>query len=317
MLIQILLILLSLILLFAGAEGLVRGSASLARRAGVSALLVGLTVVSFGTSSPELVVSLNSALDGQGDLAVGNVVGSNIFNIGIILGLTALICPVPVHRQIIRIDAPIAVGVAILVPLLLLNARVSRFEGALLVAGILAYTLMNVYLARKGGTPAASAEVMEPPPAEDVPRGHWLLDVVYVIAGLAILIVGSRLLVTNAVELAKGLGVSEAIIGLTIVAAGTSMPELATSVVAAIRRQPDIAVGNVVGSNVFNILAILGFSSLTMPLAAPGISGLDLGVMIALTVLLLPLLYTGRILHRVEGLLLLACYGGYLFILWP
>jgi cation:H+ antiporter len=314
MLIQILLILLSLVLLFAGAEGLVRGSATLARRAGVSPLLVGLTVVSFGTSSPELVVALNAALAGQGDLAVGNVVGSNIFNIGIILGLTALICPVPVHRQIIRIDAPIALGVALVLPFLLLNDRLSRIEAAVLVAGIICYTLMNIALARKEGSAIAGAE---PALAADKPDGHWLLDVGFLVVGLGVLVLGSRLLVDNSVILARGLGVSEAIIGLTIVAAGTGMPELATSVVAAFRRQADIAVGNVIGSNVFNILCILGLSGLAAPLSAPGISTVDLSAMILLTVLLIPLLYTGRILHRVEGCLLLAFYGGYLFILWP
>jgi cation:H+ antiporter len=312
---NILMIAAALGLLFVGAEGLVRGSASLAIRAGLSPLLAGLTIVAFGTSSPEFVVSLKAALAGQGDISVGNVVGSNSFNIAFILGLTALICPVPVHRQIIKIDAPIALAAALLLPILMLDRTLSTLEGALLAAGIVGYTAMNVWLARKqpSPTPGQPAEDLGVPPVSR----HVLLDFVFIAAGLLTLIIGSRLLVDNSVALAKGFGVSEAIIGLTIVAAGTSMPELATSLVAAIRRQPDIAVGNVVGSNVFNILGILGVAALAKPLNAPGISPVDYGAMIVFTILLLPLLYTGRILHRVEGAVLLGLYGVYLFILWP
>jgi cation:H+ antiporter len=312
---NILMIAVALGLLFVGAEGLVRGSASLAIRAGLSPLLAGLTIVAFGTSSPELVVSIKAALAGQGDIAVGNAIGSNSFNIGLILGITALICPIPVHRQIIKIDAPIALGAALLLPLLLLDKTLSSLEGTLLAAGIVAYTAMNVWLARR--QPIA----VEAQPSEDlgVPpvSRHYLLDLLFVAAGLVTLVLGSRLLVDHSVTLAKTFGVSEAVIGLTIVAAGTSMPELATSLVAAIRRQPDIAVGNVVGSNVFNLLGIMGAASLTRPLHAPGISMVDYGAMVVFSVLLLPLLYTGRILHRVEGAVLLGLYGLYLFVLWP
>jgi cation:H+ antiporter len=312
---HILMIAVALGLLFIGAEGLVRGSASLAIRAGLSPLMAGLTIVAFGTSSPELVVSIKAALAGQGDIALGNVVGSNSFNIGIILGLTALICPVPVHRQIIKIDAPIALGAALLLPLLMLDQRLGSLEGALLATGIMAYTAMNVWLARR--QPAAAAgqpadDLGVPPVSKNV-----MLDVVFIAAGLLTLVLGSRLLVDHSVALAQTFGVSEAVIGLTIVAAGTSMPELATSLVAAIRRQPDIAVGNVVGSNVFNILGILGVASLAKPLHAPGVSMTDYGAMAVFSILLLPLLYTGRILHRVEGAILLGLYGIYLFMLWP
>lgn len=308
------LITLSLVLLFLGAESLVRGSAALALRAGLSRLMVGLTVVAFGTSSPELVVSVEAALSQQGDISVSNVIGSNSFNIGIILGVTALVCPIPVHRQVIRIDAPIALGVALLLSMLLLDDRLGRAEGILLFAGIMAYTVMNVVLARrKAAKDAASPTDL---PLVAVAR-HWGIDLVFVAGGLGVLVLGSRLLVDNAVSLAQGLGVSQAVIGLTIVAAGTSMPELATSLVAALRKQPDIAIGNIVGSNVFNILGILGVASLLSPLDAPGVSTFDYGAMILFTVLLIPLLYTGRLLHRIEGGLLLALYGGYLFLLWP
>lgn len=314
MIINLAYIAIALFLLFAGAEGLVKGSSSLALKAGLSPLMVGLTIVAFGTSSPELVVSVKAAMSQQGDLALGNVVGSNSFNIGIILALTALICPIPVHRQIIRIDAPIALGAAFLLPLLLLDQMLGRFEGLLLFAGILAYAYMNIVLSRReakaGAVKAGDAGI----PA--VTR-HWSVDVVFILAGLALLVFGSNLLVDNSVDLAEAFGVSEAVIGLTIVAAGTSMPELATSLVAAIRKQPDIAIGNVIGSNVFNILGILGLASLVSPLYAPGISMRDYGVVIAFTLLLIPLLYTGRLLHRLEGGLLLTIYGFYLFVLWP
>jgi cation:H+ antiporter len=301
----------ALILLFVGAESLVRGSASLALRAGLSRLMVGLTIVAFGTSFPELVVSVKAALSQHGDISVGNVVGSNSFNIGIILGLTALVCPIPVHLQVIKIDAPIALGVALLLPLFLLDQSLGRVEGLVLFAGIVAYAWMSIVLGRRAGTEEQSYL-----PMPSVSR-HWSIDVAFIVAGLGVLVLGSRLLVDHSVILAKALGVSEAVIGLTIVAAGTSMPELATSIVAAVRKQPDIAIGNIVGSNIFNILAILGLASTISPLHAPGISSLDYTVMIVFSVLLIPLLYTGRLLHRLEGAALLALYGVYLFILWP
>ena len=305
---------LALVLLFAGAEGLVRGSASLALRAGLSRLMVGLTIVAFGTSSPELVVSVKAALSQQGDIAVGNVVGSNTFNIAVILGLTALVSPIPVHRQIIRLDAPIALGVALLLAVLLVDHVLGRLEGTLLLAGIVAYAWMNVVLARGQGEGGAAGPGDDPGPG--VSR-HWGIDLALILGGLAVLVYGSGLLVEHAVSLAKDLGISEAVIGLTIVAAGTSMPELATSLVAAVRRQADIAVGNVIGSNVFNILGILGVASVVSPLSAPGIALVDYATMVILTVLVIPLLYTGRVLHRIEGAVLLALYGVYLMVLWP
>lgn len=305
---------LSLVLLFVGAEALVRGSASLALRAGLSPLMVGLTIVAFGTSSPELFASVKAALSGQGDIAVGNVVGSNSFNIGVILGLAALVCPIPVHGQVVKIDAPIALAVALLPPFLLLDHTVGRVEGLLLVGGIVAYTAMNLVLARRqAGT---VAEDPSGAPVQSASR-HWGIDLASIVAGLGLLVLGSSLLVDNSVALAKAFGVGEAVIALTIVAAGTSMPELATSVVAAVRKQPDIAVGNVVGSNIFNVLGILGVGSIVSPLRAPGVSTSDQVVMIAFTLLLIPLLYTGRVLHRVEGGALLLLYGVYLFLLWP
>jgi len=311
---DLLYIALALVLLFFGAEGLVRGSASLALRAGLSPLMVGLTIVAFGTSSPELVVSIEAALSQQGDISVGNVIGSNTFNIGIILGLTALICPIPVHAQIIKVDAPIALLVTLLIVFLLVDGTLARPEGAVLVAGILAYICMNIVLARREAAGLADTGAGEALPG--VSR-HWLVDAGFILFGLVLLVLGSRLLVEHAVIVAQAFGVSQAVIGLTIIAAGTSMPELATSLVAAMRRQPDIAIGNVVGSNVFNVLGILGIASVVAPLQAPGISVTDYAAMILFTVLLLPLLYTGRKLHRIEGTLLLVMYAAYLYILWP
>lgn len=308
------LIALALLFLFLGAEGLVRGSASLALRAGLSPLTVGLTIVAFGTSSPELFACVKASLSQQGDIAVGNVVGSNSFNIGVILALAALVCPIPVHKQIIKIDAPIALVVALLLPFLLRNHTLGRVQGLLLITGIVAYASMNVVLARR--VAIAGTENLTDAPLLAVSR-HWGMDIAYIVVGLGLLVFGSSLLVDNSVVVAKAFGVSEAVIGLTIVAAGTSMPELATSLVAAVRKQPDIAVGNVVGSNVFNILGILGLASIVSPLRAPGVSMLDYIAMIGFTVLLIPLLYTGRLLHRLEGGALLALYGVYVFILWP
>lgn len=307
-------IVLALVLLFVGAEGLVRGSTALALRAGLSPLIVGLTIVAFGTSSPELVVSLKAGLSQQGDIAVGNVVGSNIFNIAVILGITALVCPIPVHRQIIKVDAPIALGATLLLVFLLLDQALGRVEGGLLTLGIIVYTWMNLVLARKEGalTIAAPGE-----PSAPISSRHWATDLAYILGGLVVLVVGSRLLVEHSVNLATDFGISEAVIGLTIVAAGTSMPELATSLVAAVRKQPDIAIGNVVGSNVFNILGILGLASIVSPISAPGISTLDYVAMIIFTVILIPLLYTGRLLHRLEGGVLLLLYGAYVLVLWP
>lgn len=314
MTVEILLVILSLALLFVGAEGLVRGSASLALRAGLTPLMIGLTVVAFGTSSPELVVSLKAAFSGQGDIAVGNVVGSNIFNIGVILGLTALICPMAVQRQIIRIDLPIMLLAAVLLPLLLIGGLLSRLEGGLLIVGLLAYLGMTVYMARRMATPDVAEEFAEGTPQK---TSHWAIDLLYALVGLALLVVGSQLLVDNSVEIARSFGISEAVIGLTIIAAGTSMPELATSIVAALRQQPDIAIGNVVGSNIFNILAILGISSATVPLVSEGVQLLDYAVMIGISVLLVPFLWTGLKLRRLEGAVLVVVYGVYLAVLWP
>lgn len=314
MILNLLLVLASLGLLSGGAVWLVRGGASAALRLGLTPLVVGLTIVAYGTSMPELLVSAKAALAGQGDIAVGNAIGSNIFNIAVILGLAAVVCPLKVQFQLIKLDAPVMILVAGVFWLMFRDGQISRGEAAALFLGIAVYTAGNLYLARRQATASVDAEFTAAMPAVSK---HWAVDAGFIVCGLGLLIAGSRLLVDSAVALARGWGVSEAVIGLTIVAAGTSMPELATSVVAALKKQPDIAVGNVVGSNIYNILCILGASGLLAPLDAPGIRPFDLYAMLVLSVVLLPMLWSGLTVKRWEGAVLLAGYAVYLAVLWP
>ena len=315
MLFSSLLIFGGLILLFFGGEGLVKGASSLALRLGLTPLVVGLTVVAFGTSAPELVVSLKANLSGLGDVAIGNVVGSNIFNIGMILGITALIYPIKVQLQILRWDAPLMLGISGVLVFFLWDRRISQLEGGLLFAGILAYTVSAVVMAKKE---TLSAEVTAEFSESVVPPKHssWL-DALYIAGGLVLLILGSRWLVEGATAIAKSFGVSDAIIGLTIVSAGTSMPELSACLVAAFRKQPDIAIGNIIGSNIFNSLAIVGISGLVKPISSPGIGFVDMGVMVVFSACLLPLMWSGFCLRRWEGGVLMLGYVGYIVWLWP
>ncbi len=297
-----------LVVLYGGAEGLVRGSSALALRLGLSPLVVGLTVVAFGTSSPELAVSLKATLAGQGDIALGNIVGSNIANVALILGLCAVVKPLRVAAQVVRWDAPLMLGSSVLFAALLADGALSRAEGGLLFAGIAAYTAFSVRLARLEPSAAVQEEFAEGLPA--APRSFWA-EVALVVLGLACLVVGGRLLVTGAVAVARGFELSEAFIGLTVVAVGTSLPELATSLVAAVRGEADIAVGNVVGSNIFNVLGVAGLASLVHPIRAAGVSWPDLGVMIAVAAVSLPMIWTGYRVSRGEGFALCLGYGGY------
>ncbi|MEX1117563.1 MAG: calcium/sodium antiporter [Terrimicrobiaceae bacterium] len=314
MLIHWLFVALSLVLLYVGAEGLVRGSSSLALRLGLTPLVVGLTVVAFGTSAPEVLVSVKAAMAGRGDLAVGNVIGSNIFNVGVILGITALLSPMKVQFQLLKLDAPIMVAVALLVPVLLIDGVVSKVEGMFLVLGIVIYVTFNVIVARRTASSVVQDEFTESMPPR---QGNLLFDVAFIFVGLGILVLGARLLTDHSVALARSFGVTEAVIGLTIVAAGTSVPELAASVVAAFRKEPDIALGNVIGSNVFNVLAILGVGALVAPLSAPEISRFDMYAMVLMCAALVPMLWTGLRLQRWEGGVLFAAYLVYVVILWP
>jgi cation:H+ antiporter len=276
---------------------------------------VGLTVVAFGTSAPELVVSIQATLAGQGAVAIGNVIGSNSLNIGLILALTALICPLRVQLQILRIDVPILVGASVLAAWMLSDLAIGRVEGAVLFTGVIAYTVFTVLYAKKV-KPSAKVEA-EFTEAVLAPHGSIGRDVLFIAAGLGLLAAGSHFLVDGTTRLARGFGISEAIIGLTIVALGTSMPELVTCVVAALKKEPDIALGNIIGSNLFNLLGILGMTALVRPMTGEGIKMSDLFVAIAFAVALVPLLWSGRILQRWEGGLLLGGYIAYMGTLWP
>jgi cation:H+ antiporter len=305
--VNLLVLALGLTLLTVGAEALIRGSAGIAGRLGIPPLIIGLTVVAFGTSAPELAVSVAAAWSGQPELALGNVIGSNVFNVLFILGLAALVAPLAIRSQLIRVEVPLMIGASILTLLLALDGRIGRIDGALLFAGIIAYVAFRIRQSRR--------ERLAPEP--DSPtrsRLGWWTDAVLVLVGLTILVVGSRLLVTSAVEIARSLGVSELVIGLTIVAAGTSLPEAATSVIATLRGQRDIAVGNVVGSNVFNLLAVLGLTSLVSPsgISVPAAAlQFDIPVMLAAAIACLPIFATGREIARWEGALFFGYYIAY------
>lgn len=296
------LLILSLVALYFGADRLVKGSSSLALRAKISPLVVGLTVVAFGTSAPELVVSISSVLNGQGDIAIGNVVGSNIFNICIILGITAMIYPLQTKKQLIRIDIPLMILTSLVFVLFFWSGHLERWQGGLFVLGIISYLVFSFHMSRKEQKEKEELQEQLPP---------WYINLSNIVIGLVILVLGSQLLVDNATIIARSMGVSEAVIGLTIVAAGTSMPELATSVVAALKKNPEIALGNAVGSNIFNILAIAGITSLIHPIEALSVNYIDLLVMLAVSLILLPLAWSRYRLSRGEGLFLVVSYIGY------
>lgn len=306
-----------MLFLLVGAEALVRGSSRLAASFRISPLVIGLTVVAFGTSSPELAVSIKSALSGQGYLAVGNVIGSNIFNVLFILGISAAITPLIVAQQLIRLDVPLMIGLSFAALLFALDGSFGRLDGLLLTGGLIFYIGFLIRQSRK-----ESAEVNKEYDAEfgqGAKAGSKpILDLVLVIGGLALLVLGSRWLVGGAVDFARYLGVSELVVGLTIVAAGTSLPEVVTSVMASIRGERDIAVGNVIGSSIFNIMGVLGVASMVAPGGIPvsdAVIGFDLPVMIAVSVACLPIFFTGARINRWEGFLFLGYYIAYTFYL--
>ncbi|ASJ98191.1 calcium/sodium antiporter [Shewanella marisflavi] len=290
-----------LLILILGAESLVRGASALALRLGVTPLVIGLTIVAFGTSTPELAVSLKSAIAGNADIALGNVVGSNIANIGLILGLTALVRPVGVQSQMVKRDIPLMLFSTLLFCGLLSDGGLSRLDGALLASMLVAFLAMSYLFDRQQATKVEETSRPLPP----------LLSMLLVALGIGMLVGGGALFVDGAVALATQLGMSELLIGLTIVAIGTSMPELITSVVAARRGESDIAIGNLVGSNLFNLLGILGITALIQPINA-SVPAMDLLVMVTLALLLLPLAWSGLRIGRREGALLLLCYLIYL-----
>lgn len=300
-----------LIGLFIGGEGLIRGSASLSLRVGISPLVVGLTVVAFGTSSPELLVSLKAAVDGNSTIALGNVIGSNIANIALILGIAALIRPLQVHANVIKREIPIMIGASVLLILFLLNGTLGLAEGLIFIVLLVAYTVISIIISLKENKEIENEFEEGLKSKLNIP-----LSVLFIVFGLAFLFFGADLFLKGAVALAKILNVSDAIIGLTVVAVGTSLPELFTSIVATIRNKSDIAVGNAVGSNIFNILSILGISAVIVPIKSEAMSFLDFGVMLAAALILLPLSYTGFRINRLEGALLLVGYSVYLYIIF-
>lgn len=307
----IVLFVVGLVLLVAGAEVLVKGASRLAAGFRISPLVIGLTVVAFGTSAPELAVSTGAALVGQGDIALGNVLGSNIFNVLFILGLSALIAPLAVSRQLIRLDVPLMIGASLLVILLSLDGRLGRFDGVLLCLLIVAYTLFLIISSRRASTPTDAADLGVPAAQRS---GSVLMNAVLVAGGLVMLVLGARWLVNGAVAMATSMGVSERVVALTIVAAGTSLPEVATSVIASIRGQRDIAVGNVVGSNMFNLLAVLGVASFLAPAGiavSEAVLRFDMLVMFAVALACLPVFISGLRINRWEGLLFMAYFVVY------
>ena len=314
MLFPTLFILGGLILLAAGAEGLVRGSSAIALRLGVTPLAVGLTVVAFGTGSPELFVSVEAAYRGDSGIALGNVVGSNISNIALILGLSARVRPMRVRSPLLRREVPVMIGVTLFFCLLLLDGVLSRLDGLILTVGSVAYTVFTYLAARRDRNAAVAAEFDDALAPPDRPA--WV-ETGLILFGFAALLAGAKLLVSGATELAMRFGISQVVIGLTVIAIGTSLPELAASVAATVRGKADVAFGNVIGSNILNILLILGVAALIQPIAVQGLRPLDLAVLVASAVLLLPILWRGSILNRWEGGLLLAGYFLYLGSLLP
>lgn len=301
-----------LVLLVIGAELLVRGASRLAVLAGISPLVIGLTVVAFGTSSPEMAVSLQANFTGQTGISIGNVVGSNICNVLLILGVSAIIAPLAVSEQLVRLDVPIMIGISVLTLFFALDGIIGRLDGLLFFSGIVVYIAFLLVQSRR--KPEMQAELLEEvsfPPE----RSHrqWLINLGLIGIGLVMLVIGSQWLVEGATAIAETLGVSDLVIGLTIVALGTSLPELATSVVACFRGERDIAVGNAIGSNIFNLLAVLGLAAVIDPdgidVAAAALR-FDIPVMIAVAVACLPIFFTGNVISRWEGLLF---FGYYIF----
>lgn len=315
-------IVLGLVLLILGGEFLVRGASALARRVGISALVVGLTVVSAATSAPELAITVGAVLRDEPGLAVGNVVGSNIVNILLILGVSALILPLAVTRGLVRFDVPVMVGMSAGLLLMSLDGVIGAVDGLLLFGVVVAHTVWTITAGRRGarsraeppvpapGPPAADADAVDDPAPSPSAAGSLLL----IVAGIALLVGGATLLVEGAVNVATSLGVSSLVVGLTVVAVGTSLPELVTSITAVRRGERDIAVGNIVGSNIFNIGVVLGLPALIsvggIPVAGSAVA-LDIPVMLASAVALLPVIFTGFVVARWEGAVFLGLYLAY------
>lgn len=310
----ILLFIIGLVVLILGADLLVRGASRLAAAFGVSPLAIGLTIVAIGTASPEIAVSLKAAASGQGDLTLGNVLGSNIFNILFILGVTSIVAPIVIAEQLIRKDAPIMLGVSLLTLALALDGRLGWLDGTLLLIGLVVYTVFALRQSRAESREVQNEYAEEFAAKQPRTAKQILINAGFILIGLGLLVLGSNWLVESATEIAKALGVSKLVIGLTIVAVGTSLPEVATSVIAALKGESDIAVGNAVGSNIFNLLGVLGIAALVAPsgvTVASRVLQFDLPVMIFVALVTLPVFYIDSRISRIEGGLLLAYYVVY------
>lgn len=304
-----------LVMLYYGAGWLVRGSSSLAGSLGMQPIVIGLTVVAFGTSAPELVVSLVSSIKGKSMIAVGNIIGSNICNIALVLGMTALFQPIKCHPSVFKRDIPIMLGITLYLLIVSANSFIGRLEGMTLAAGIVAYIFYNYRVATR--TSCDKTEVVPCDVAEIRPVDKRFSQIALILSGIAGVVIGAEVLIDSAVKIMTVFGVNEKFIGLTIVAFGTSLPELATSVIAALKKEMDISLGNLVGSNVFNILAVLGAAALVNPIAIPGgfvASGLFIDYLVMMAVSALPLFMIRKsyTISRLDGALLLTTYGGYL-----
>lgn len=312
------LVLVGIVLLFFGAEWLVKGSVNMARMFGVSPLIIGLTIVAFGTSAPELFVGISLNKEGLTGTAVGNVVGSNICNIFLMLGIAAAIRPLSVHRQILKFDMPVLIVGSFVFTFVVWNHVVSRGEGALLFAGIIAYLIACGILVKKGAEPAVLEEFEEEVGEKPKPSlVRALIDLGLIVIGLLLLVAGAESLKTGSVAIAERFGVPQPIIGLTLIAIGTSLPEIATAVVATVRKHGDIVVGNAIGSCIFNITAVLGLVVLIKPMASvDGVSNIDVMVMLASLLIVAPFMFTRKKLDRIEGVALLLLYGGYCYYLY-
>lgn len=305
-------LILGFILLVVGAEFLIRGAARVALAMGITPLVVGLTVVAFGTSAPELAVSMVSTFTGEGDLALGNVIGSNIFNILVILGISALIIPLVVHQQLVRFDVPFMIAISFLLLILGIDGVVGRLDGLLLSTLLVGYILLLIWQSRREGRDVTKEYEDEFGTKDD--QVMWK-NLIWITLGMGGLVLGSKWLVDSAVEIATAYGISELVIGLTIVATGTSLPEVATSVLAAIKGERDIAVGNAVGSNIFNILSVIGISSLISPggiAVSKAALTFDIPVMIGVAVACLPVFFTKYTITRLNGGFFILYYGAYL-----
>lgn len=311
MTITILFFIFGLVVLILGADLLVRGASQLAAAFGVSPLVIGLTIVALGTASPEIAVSLQAAAGGQGGLTIGTVLGSNIFNILFVLGVSAMITQIVIAEQLIRLDAPIMIGISVLTYLLVLDGRLGWLDGAILFIGVLAYTVFSLRQSRKESRKVQGEYAQEFSQKESPTASNILKYVVFIAAGLGLLVLGSGWLVDSATSMAVALGVSELVIGLTIVAVGTSLPEIATSIIAAVKGESDIAVGNAIGSNIYNLLGVLGIAGLLSP-GGINITGqalrFDFLVMLFAAVVSLPIFYIDNRISRLEGGVLFSYY---------